>query len=1115
MKPKTRIITLSVALLIIGVLSTFLCLHLNQSDANVNQQITQEDKLTPPSTESIGLEEYHPQQQAQAEQSRALTISQPAPKTAELEAAERYYNDKHYKQAIPLLQSAAEGGNASAAALLSVCYECGLGIKYDKATAGKWAKYAQDGGINTASLPRPTPTAPQGGFDDSKPFAKMADVSRLDGVSGGNNTQGLNLYHTDKISAPVLYTRTFDTFHGLWLFINEDIIATSRDEYTIDFWDTRSQRYYFSCYGIRNPDSLDFWQYDSNTARLGYRSMRVYNSFHYAGGITCSAIDFCTLQTEFRELQLDDLYGTDSRNEVPKNSGKVFKDEKFRHLDKLAEDVGLGSEDSLYAHEGGMADLNSMPELKSLVTNIHPFFTPLRLEDLDTTSLTVKKQTKQKTDAENWFNEDFNVNQIKGFPRGNENEWLTVQALNGIYHIERDVSASDKSEGYLYDSIRKMLYPMLSESGFAGTIQGLANDCFIGKSDMEWYTTTVYCWSVRYHSEWMGDMVWDRKTNKVYDINNAQEDEYNFEEVRNYYNHNLAGVINVANYGGCHLLSVWNQLPGGNDHAYWIAAGDKGWTLCEVRPSAGECNVIAHGSATWKHGLSPIWLDDRKWLCIPLNDNAWHIHYFDIERMHLEELCYIYLHGENEYAVVLPNGHYAGSPGCEKFLSLQKNGITIEMKSLAPWRNRPAEILETLGGNKDDISVLQYTTKRWLSKLGYEMEAMPPEPTASDFPTIHVARPSLITFQPSVNVPIKVCASNSAVAHVEVRLDGSDIKQNWSDNLFISPGTETTLQAQLPLIAGNNWVEITPIDTAGIRGNTQKFRIIYKTQKQQSKMYVVAMGVSQYDDENLSLQYAAKDAHDIAAAFRKHNEGTTEILLLQDDDINHATVLGKVQSFLSTAKPEDCVVMYCAGHGMLDDKLEYYYAPSNFDCEKISETGIAMKTLLDTLGTTPARNRLLMLDTCHAGNLGEEGEEKIALAMDNISPGVRAIQHRGMKVKKAGLPHDYSWKKRYIEEFFALGTTRRGINVLAASAGAEFALESGEWQNGVFTASVIEALRGQDGVDANQDGLISVAELAKSVSDVVKKKTGGLQSPTISMQENDGVQTLIKTPKTK
>jgi uncharacterized caspase-like protein len=144
---------------------------------------------------------------------------------------------------------------------------------------------------------------------------------------------------------------------------------------------------------------------------------------------------------------------------------------------------------------------------------------------------------------------------------------------------------------------------------------------------------------------------------------------------------------------------------------------------------------------------------------------------------------------------------------------------------------------------------------------------------------------------------------------------------------------------------------------------------------------------------------------------------------------------------------------------------------------------------------------LILLDTCHAGVVGEKDEMLLAQMDTKLPSGVRAVAQRGMKVQQAA-DFSASDKQRFIEEMFALPGTIRGVNIIGASAGAQFALESDQWNNGVFTASVIEGLRDKK-ADWNQDGRITVSELKNYLAQRVSELTAGAQKPSVVAFEQD------------
>jgi hypothetical protein len=70
-----------------------------------------------------------------------------------------------------------------------------------------------------------------------------------------------------------------------------------------------------------------------------------------------------------------------------------------------------------------------------------------------------------------------------------------------------------------------------------------------------------------------------------------------------------------------------------------------------------------------------------------------------------------------------------------------------------------------------------------------------------------------------------------------------------------------------------------------------------------------------------------------------------------------------------------------------------------------------------------------------------------------------------------------------------------GSTVLTSSAGAEYALESSEQKNGLFTYAVLEALDGNEGSDIDKDGRIQMSELGEYVKKRVALLTNSKQSP--------------------
>jgi len=458
--------------------------------------------------------------------------------------------------------------------------------------------------------------------------------------------------------------------------------------------------------------------------------------------------------------------------------------------------------------------------------------------------------------------------------------------------------------------------------------------------------------------------------------------------------------------------------------------------------------------------------------------------------------------GPGQYAFVLPDGRYAGSPGCEQLLRLSaESGERLSASVLVPWRNRPAEVLRALQGDRGQVTALAKVTERWLERIGFDPEK--PEPQPSDLPQVNVAdRPPLRVENSEVSFSIDWIQGLSPLSKVIVRVNGVETLRFEAavlEDASVADGCGQ-VAAAVKLANGQNWIEVVAEDLEGRFSEVERFRTIMEATRTASRRFVVALGVSAYKNPELNLQFAAKDANDMARMFGAGGSSGDLVLILTDEQVNRSS-LEKIREFVGDSSESDEVVLFCAGHGVLDSKLDYYFAGYDFDQDRPAETGLKLDDLVRAVSSAKALKRLILLDTCHAGVVGEKDEMLLAQVDTKLPAGVRAIGQRGMKVQQAA-DFSASDKKRFIEEMFTLPGTVRGVNIIGASAGAQFALESDKWNNGVFTASVIEGLRDKK-ADWNQDGRIMISELKNYLGQRVSELTAGAQQPSIVAFEQD------------
>jgi hypothetical protein len=144
------------------------------------------------------------------------------------------------------------------------------------------------------------------------------------------------------------------------------------------------------------------------------------------------------------------------------------------------------------------------------------------------------------------------------------------------------------------------------------------------------------------------------------------------------------------------------------------------------------------------------------------------------------------------------------------------------------------------------------------------------------------------------------------------------------------------------------------------------------------------------------------------------------------------------------------------------------------------------------------------MDTCHSGEVDKTEAGAAPIVGQAANP--YSIEVRGKEptedVHVQAVPRAVSANSRkplgyqgalaLMQEQFVDLRRGSGAVVISAASGEGYSLESAAWKNGVFTASVLEAL---------QTGPIRVSKLRESVFDQVQKRTAGRQTPT-SRQEN-------------
>jgi uncharacterized caspase-like protein len=244
-------------------------------------------------------------------------------------------------------------------------------------------------------------------------------------------------------------------------------------------------------------------------------------------------------------------------------------------------------------------------------------------------------------------------------------------------------------------------------------------------------------------------------------------------------------------------------------------------------------------------------------------------------------------------------------------------------------------------------------------------------------------------------------------------------------------------------------------------------------------MHVLSFGVGDYRDPNLRLQAPKRDAEAVAAIFEETGGGLfgeVSTTVLTDRRADRDGVQAAMEAIVQEIGFSDVLVLYLSGHGF-SEQGTYYYLPYDADVTDLRGSCISESDLADFVGRVPSRKVVILLDTCHSGEVTR-------------SLGVAAAARGGIE-------------ERRLVANLAKST---GIAVFSAASETQAAYEIAELGYGIFTYCLLDAYRNKRELIAN-DGVVRLSRLLGTVNastrETAYRYLGIEQSPIMYMFGDD------------
>ena len=457
----------------------------------------------------------------------------------------------------------------------------------------------------------------------------------------------------------------------------------------------------------------------------------------------------------------------------------------------------------------------------------------------------------------------------------------------------------------------------------------------------------------------------------------------------------------------------------------------------------------------------------------------------------IERLVKLFITNELKPVFFCDDNYYYCPEGMSNVIGFEQDYKYYPSEQFDLKYNRPDIILNRLGyADSAMVSAYHQAYQKRLKKMGFTEDML-----QDDFhlPEIEIENfeemPSLHD-QGSINLKLNLHDNKYKLDRINVWVNDVAIYGTNGISLRDKNVQEYTTNLEVLLAKGNNKVQVSVLNQSGAESYKETFEVECTVGKTQPDLYLITIGESEFQQADFNLTYAAKDAKDMAALFEKSKVyATVHTKTLVNEQVTTANVKA-LKSFLQKADINDEVMVFIAGHGILDANLDYYFATYDMNFEQPQDKGLAYEALEGLLDGIKPLKKTLLIDACHSGEIDKEEFELAAADLQEEGD----IQFRvvgNTASPKLGMQNTSELTKSLFTDL-RKGT---GATVISSAGGMEFAMEGDDWNNGLFTYCFIKGIQSK-AADLNKDGEIWLSEIKQYVSQQVYELSTGRQQPT-------------------
>lgn len=432
-------------------------------------------------------------------------------------------------------------------------------------------------------------------------------------------------------------------------------------------------------------------------------------------------------------------------------------------------------------------------------------------------------------------------------------------------------------------------------------------------------------------------------------------------------------------------------------------------------------------------------------------------------------LATIYIFGKsNDWACMTPDGRFDASQGALQKMYYIKGKEIIPLEQLYEKYYTPCLVAQLIGGEtplpvdeNDNIKNLKSPPS---VKIKFENKQRNL--------TVEDDAPTYTATQAQVSLTVDAVSKDDVIDEIRLFQNGK-LVGGTTRNLVVEDDKKAseTKVFTVNLLEGENRFKAIALNSQRTESAPDEIIITYKPAKTVTQttnptndinLHMVVVGINKYKNPKYNLNYATADATSFKEAIEKGGNGIftkTNIIFIGDEKATKESISTELDKIKTASTPKDVFIFYYAGHGVLNEKKDFFLVPHDvtqlYGADgALAQRGLSANVLQQYSKDIKAQKQLFILDACQSAG-----------ALDKL------VAARGAAEEKA----------------IAQLARATGTHWLTASGSEQFASEFTQLGHGTFTYVLLEALSGK--ADKGGDKKVTVKELDAYLQEVVPEVT--------------------------